>query len=77
MALRQLPSDFRRRYGYRPALMESFVDRQRHAGTCFRAANFLRPLRRDFRAVLGAAAPPPEQALGPAEGLALDQFAHN
>ena len=102
MALRQLPSDFRLRYGYRPALVETFVDTQSHAGTCFRAANwtrvgetagrgrfappgqrvpvksiFLYPLRRDFRAVLGADAPPPEQALGPAEGLALDQFAHN
>ena len=102
MALRQLPSDFRLRYGYRPALVETFVDTQRHAGTCFRAANwtrvgetagrgrfappgqrvpvksiFLYPLRRDFRAVLGADAPPPEGALGPAQGLALDQFAHN
>ncbi len=102
MALRQLPSDFRLRYGYRPALVETFVDTQSHAGTCFRAANwtpvgqtagrgrfappgqhvpvksiFLYPLRRDFRAVLGADAPPPEQALGPAQGLALDQFAHN
>ena len=102
MALRQLPHDFRRRYGYRPVLLETFVDARQHAGTCFRAANwicvgqtagrgrfappgrrvpvksiFVYPLRRDFRAVLGAAAPPAAQALGPAAGLALDQFAHN
>lgn len=38
--LRRLPDDFRQRYGYRPALVESFVDSSQHAGTCFRAANF-------------------------------------
>ena len=102
MVLRQLPGDFQRRYGYRPALVETFVDRQRHAGTCLRAANWILvgdtagrgrfappgrqvpvksiwvyPLQRDWRGVLGAAAPPPGGALGPAEGLALDQFAQN
>ncbi len=39
-ALRRLPDDFRRRYGYRPALVETFCEARRHAGTCFRAANF-------------------------------------
>ena len=38
--LRRLPDDFRRRYGYRPALVETFCDASRHDGTCFRAANF-------------------------------------
>ncbi len=38
--LRRLPDDFRQRYGYRPALVETFCDASRHAGTCFRAANF-------------------------------------
>ena len=41
MVLRQLPGDFQRRYRYRPALVETFVDRQRHAGTCLRAANWI------------------------------------
>ena len=100
--LRRLPEDFRQRYGYRPALLETYCDPQQHAGTCFRAANwtcvgrtagrgrfaapgqrvpvkaiFVHPLQRDFRRVLGAAAPPARQPLGPADGLALDEFAAN
>ncbi len=102
MVLRRLPQDFRQRYGYRPALVETYCDLQQHAGTCFRAANwscightagrgrfaepgqrvppkaiFVYPLQRDFRRVLGAATPPPCQPLGPADGLALDEFADN
>ena len=38
--LRRLPGDFRRCYGYSPALVETFVDSSQHSGTCFRAANF-------------------------------------
>ena len=101
-ALRRLPQDFQQRYGYRPALLETYCDPQQHAGTCFRAANwtcvgqtagrgrfaapgqrvppktiFVYPLQRDFRRVLGADAPPPCAPLGPAEGLALDEFADN
>lgn len=34
--------DFEVRYGYRPWLLESFVDSARHEGTCFRAANWQR-----------------------------------
>lgn len=37
---RQLPADFAARYGYAPALMESFVERERFVGGCYRAANW-------------------------------------
>jgi len=39
MSLRALPGDFQSRYGYRPLLVESFVDGL--AGTCYRAANWV------------------------------------
>lgn len=42
MVLRRLPADFRRRYGYRPALVETFVQKDRYAGTSLQAANWLR-----------------------------------
>jgi len=38
---RQLPEDWQRRYGYRPLLLETLVDGQRLAGTCYRAANWI------------------------------------
>jgi hypothetical protein len=41
MAARGLPEDWARCYGYRPVLLESFVEVQRFAGTCYRAANWL------------------------------------
>ena len=37
---RRLPGDFEGRYGYRPALLETFVDRERFTGTCYRAAGW-------------------------------------
>lgn len=37
---RQLPDDWHRRYGYRPVLFETFVESQRHRGTCYKAANW-------------------------------------
>ena len=40
MVRRRLPEDFLQRYGYRPALLETYCDPQQHAGTCFRAANW-------------------------------------
>ena len=39
--VRQLPDDWQRRYGYRPLLLETLVDGQRFAGTCYRAANWI------------------------------------
>ena len=38
---RQLPADWQARYGYRPLLLESFVECDRFEGTCYRAANWL------------------------------------
>jgi hypothetical protein len=38
---RQLPEDFAARYGYAPVLMESFVERERFLGGCYRAANWV------------------------------------
>ena len=39
-AARQLPGDWETRYAYRPVLLETFVQRPRFAGTCYRAANW-------------------------------------
>jgi hypothetical protein len=42
MGAERLPEDFEQRFGYRPSLLESFVDRSRFLGTCYRAANWIR-----------------------------------
>lgn len=41
MAARRLPDDWEQRYGYRPLLLETFVDASRYRGTCYRAANWV------------------------------------
>ena len=41
MALRELPGDVQTRYGYRPWLVETFVQSERYRGTCYRAANWI------------------------------------
>src|SRR3989454_9513581 len=38
---RQLPHDWRQRYGYMPLLLETLVDATRFKGTCYRAANWM------------------------------------
>ena len=40
MSLAALPDDFEQRYGYRPWLVESFVDTDHYAGTSYQAANW-------------------------------------
>ena len=40
LAARTLPEHWQQRYAYRPVLMETFVDTERFAGTCYRAANW-------------------------------------
>jgi hypothetical protein len=37
---RQLPFDWQVRYGYRPVLLETFVERGRFQGTCYKASNW-------------------------------------
>ena len=39
--LRRLCADWLAKYGYRPQLVETFVDRARFRGTCYRAANWI------------------------------------
>ena len=41
MAARRLPDVWQERYHYRPALLESFVDSGRFAGTCYKASNWV------------------------------------
>ena len=41
LAARQLPNDWLIRYGLRPVLMETFVEFERHRGTCYKAANWI------------------------------------
>ncbi len=40
-AARQLSHDWRARYGHAPLLLETFVERDRFRGTCYRAANWI------------------------------------
>ena len=37
---KRLPTDWQGRYGYRPVLMETFVDVTRFRGTCYKAGNW-------------------------------------
>ena len=41
MAAAQLPDDWQCKYGYRPVLLETFVESERFAGTCYKAANWI------------------------------------
>jgi hypothetical protein len=41
-AARYLPDLWQQRYGYKPFLLETFVEKQRFAGTCYKAANWIR-----------------------------------
>jgi hypothetical protein len=40
-AVRRLSDDWQDRWGYRPVVVETFVDPERYAGTCYRASNWL------------------------------------
>jgi len=38
---KQLPTEWERRYGYAPVMLETFVESRRFRGTCYRAANWI------------------------------------
>ena len=40
-AARVMVEDWEEAYGLKPALLETFVDRERYEGTCYRAANWI------------------------------------
>ena len=40
LCARRIEQDWRERYGFAPVLLETFVERDRFAGTCYRAANW-------------------------------------
>jgi hypothetical protein len=39
---RRLPSDWEKRYGYRPVLAETFVDAERYTGHCYLVSNWIK-----------------------------------
>ncbi len=41
LAVKSVPDDWQRCYGYRPVLMETLVDGKRFKGTCYKAANWI------------------------------------
>ncbi len=40
MVSRQIADDWQEQYNYRPVLLETFVEKQRFSGTCYKAANW-------------------------------------
>jgi hypothetical protein len=55
MAVKQVPRDWQERYAIKPVLMETFVETDRFAGTCYRAANWVHVGKTKGRGKLGAA----------------------
>lgn len=41
LVAKRIAADWQRLYAYRPLLLETFVDSERYAGTCYRAASWL------------------------------------
>lgn len=41
LCAKQLPRDWMNRYNYQPVLIETFVEKNRFKGTCYRAANWI------------------------------------
>jgi len=55
MIAHRLPNEWYDRYGIRPALLETFVDTERFAGTCYKAANWINVGKTKGRGKLGPA----------------------
>ena len=41
LAARRIASDWKERYRYEPVLLETFVEKERFAGTCYKASNWI------------------------------------
>jgi hypothetical protein len=41
MVARRISSDWQERYGYEPGLLETFVEKERFTGACYKAANWI------------------------------------
>ena len=55
MISRRLADEWHNRYGIRPVLLETFVDSERFAGTCYKAANWIYVGKTKGRGKLGPA----------------------
>jgi len=55
LTARQLPQDWQQRYGYRPLVLETFVEQTRFTGCCYRAANWRHVGQTKGRGKLGPA----------------------
>ena len=53
LTARQLPQDWQHRYGFRPLLLETFVEKDRFTGACYGAANWLHVGQTQGRGKLG------------------------
>lgn len=51
----RLPCDWQEHYGYSPVLLETFVEKDRFAGTCYKAANWVKVGQTKGRGKLGPA----------------------
>ncbi len=55
LTARILPDNWKKRYNIRPVLMESFIQKNRFAGTCYKAANWIKVGQTKGRGKLGPA----------------------
>ena len=55
MLAKNLPEDWEKRYGIKPVLMETFVETDRFAGTCYKATNWIFVGKTKGRGKLGPA----------------------
>jgi hypothetical protein len=55
LTIQRLPNDWAKKYNIRPVLMESFVQKNRFSGTCYKAANWINVGETKGRGKLGPA----------------------
>ena len=41
ISVKIVPNDWQQLFGYKPVLIETFIERQRFSGTCYKAANWI------------------------------------